>query len=79
MLQLQDDYVNVKTLCTLSLSLLNVIYINNVLFVRLYFTKVKLGSPPTEFNVQIDTGSDILWVTCGSCSNCPRSSGLGVS
>ncbi|XP_013637060.1 PREDICTED: aspartic proteinase-like protein 2 isoform X1 [Brassica oleracea var. oleracea] len=44
----------------------------------LYFTKVKLGSPPTEFNVQIDTGSDILWVTCGSCSNCPRSSGLGI-
>lgn len=46
---------------------------------RLYFTKVKLGSPPTEFNVQIDTGSDILWVTCSSCSNCPHSSGLGVS
>ena len=78
MLQLQDDYVNVKTLCTLSLSIKCDIY-NNVLLVRLYFTKVKLGSPPTEFNVQIDTGSDILWVTCGSCSNCPRSSGLGVS
>ncbi|KAG2289649.1 hypothetical protein Bca4012_029293 [Brassica carinata] len=46
--------------------------------VGLYFTKVRLGSPPTEFNVQIDTGSDILWVTCGSCSNCPRSSGLGI-
>ncbi|XP_010553357.1 PREDICTED: aspartic proteinase-like protein 2 isoform X2 [Tarenaya hassleriana] len=44
----------------------------------LYFTKVKLGSPPKEFNVQIDTGSDILWVTCSSCSNCPRSSGLGI-
>ena len=78
MLQLQDDYVNVKTLCTLSLSIKCDIY-NNVLLVRLYFTKVKLGSPPTEFNVQIDTGSDILWVTCGSCSTCPRSSGLGVS
>ncbi|KAG8648611.1 aspartic proteinase 39 isoform X3 [Manihot esculenta] len=44
----------------------------------LYFTKVKLGSPPREFNVQIDTGSDVLWVTCSSCSNCPQSSGLGV-
>ncbi|XP_010505214.1 PREDICTED: aspartic proteinase-like protein 2 isoform X1 [Camelina sativa] len=44
----------------------------------LYFTKVKLGSPPTEFNVQIDTGSDILWVTCSTCSNCPHSSGLGI-
>lgn len=46
--------------------------------VGLYFTKVKLGSPPREFSVQIDTGSDILWVTCNACSNCPQSSGLGV-
>ncbi|CAI0407543.1 unnamed protein product [Linum tenue] len=46
--------------------------------VGLYFTKVKLGSPPREFNVQIDTGSDILWVNCASCSNCPHSSGLGI-
>ncbi|KAK6244624.1 hypothetical protein QUC31_011033 [Theobroma cacao] len=46
--------------------------------VGLYFTKVKLGSPPREFNVQIDTGSDILWVTCSSCPNCPQSSGLGI-
>ncbi|XP_076937731.1 aspartic proteinase 36-like [Bidens hawaiensis] len=44
----------------------------------LYFTKVKLGSPPKEFNVQIDTGSDILWVTCNSCSDCPQSSGFGI-
>ncbi|XP_022767217.1 aspartic proteinase-like protein 2 isoform X2 [Durio zibethinus] len=46
--------------------------------VGLYFTKVKLGSPPREFNVQIDTGSDILWVTCTSCTDCPQSSGLGI-
>ncbi|KAK9192768.1 hypothetical protein WN944_003461 [Citrus x changshan-huyou] len=46
--------------------------------IGLYFTKVKLGSPPKEFNVQIDTGSDILWVTCSSCSNCPQNSGLGI-
>ncbi|KAK6914579.1 Xylanase inhibitor, C-terminal [Dillenia turbinata] len=45
----------------------------------LYYTKVKLGSPPKEFTVQIDTGSDILWVTCDSCSNCPQSSGLGIA
>ncbi|KAI9153527.1 hypothetical protein LWI28_012708 [Acer negundo] len=44
----------------------------------LYFTKVKLGSPPRVFNVQIDTGSDILWVTCSSCSNCPQNSALGI-
>lgn len=46
--------------------------------VGLYFTRVKLGSPPREFNVQIDTGSDILWVSCDSCNDCPQSSGLGV-
>ncbi|XP_061337703.1 aspartic proteinase 36-like isoform X2 [Gastrolobium bilobum] len=46
--------------------------------VGLYFTKVKMGSPPREFNVQIDTGSDILWVNCNTCSNCPQSSGLGI-
>ncbi|KAK4432502.1 Aspartic proteinase-like protein 2 [Sesamum alatum] len=44
----------------------------------LYYTKVRLGSPPQEFNVQIDTGSDILWVTCNSCNDCPRNSGLGI-
>ncbi|GFP90800.1 aspartic proteinase-like protein 2 [Phtheirospermum japonicum] len=46
--------------------------------VGLYYTKVRLGSPPREFNVQIDTGSDILWVTCSSCDNCPQNSGLGM-
>lgn len=44
----------------------------------LYYTKVKLGSPPRVFNVQIDTGSDALWVTCSSCTNCPRASGFSV-
>ncbi|XP_012836068.1 PREDICTED: aspartic proteinase-like protein 2 [Erythranthe guttata] len=46
--------------------------------VGLYYTKVRLGSPPREFNVQIDTGSDILWVTCSSCNDCPLNSGLGI-
>ncbi|GFZ02400.1 eukaryotic aspartyl protease family protein [Actinidia rufa] len=46
--------------------------------VGLYYTKVKLGSPPKEFKVQIDTGSDILWVTCSSCNDCPQSSELGI-
>jgi len=45
---------------------------------RLYFTRVKLGTPSKEFYVQIDTGSDILWVTCTGCSGCPTSSGLNV-
>lgn len=46
---------------------------------RLYFTRVRLGNPAKEFFVQIDTGSDILWVTCAPCQGCPTSSGLDVS
>ncbi|XP_017253489.1 aspartic proteinase 36 isoform X1 [Daucus carota subsp. sativus] len=44
--------------------------------VGLYFTRVQLGSPPREYYVQIDTGSDVLWVSCSSCNGCPTSSGL---
>ncbi|KAG2699952.1 hypothetical protein I3843_07G211400 [Carya illinoinensis] len=46
---------------------------------RLYFTKVHLGNPSREFYVQIDTGSDVLWVSCSSCNGCPKTSGLQVS
>nr|XP_043613699.1 aspartic proteinase 36-like [Erigeron canadensis] len=56
----------------------NVVGTSDPYYGGLYFTKVKLGSPPKEFNVQIDTGSDILWVTCSSCSDCPQSSGFGI-
>jgi hypothetical protein len=45
---------------------------------RLYFTEIKLGTPPKRYYVQVDTGSDILWVNCISCERCPRKSGLGV-
>lgn len=50
-----------------------------MLMCRLYYTRVKLGNPPKEFYVQIDTGSDVLWVSCNSCSGCPTSSGLQVN
>lgn len=46
--------------------------------VGLYFTKVQLGTPPVEFYVQIDTGSDVLWVSCSSCNGCPQTSGLQI-
>ncbi|XP_041993216.1 aspartic proteinase 36-like [Salvia splendens] len=46
--------------------------------VGLYFTRVKLGNPPREFYVQIDTGSDVLWVGCTPCNGCPTSSGLQI-
>ncbi|KAI4340436.1 hypothetical protein MLD38_025269 [Melastoma candidum] len=47
--------------------------------VGLYYTKVQLGNPSRDFYVQIDTGSDVLWVNCDSCSGCPRKSGLPIS
>ncbi|KAK9690041.1 hypothetical protein RND81_09G100300 [Saponaria officinalis] len=44
--------------------------------IRLYYTKVQLGTPPQEFNVQIDTGSDVLWIGCNGCTGCPSTTGL---
>ncbi|KAI5603002.1 hypothetical protein POPTR_001G213600v4 [Populus trichocarpa] len=46
--------------------------------VGLYYTRLQLGSPPRDFYVQIDTGSDVLWVSCSSCNGCPVSSGLHI-
>ncbi|KAI3942360.1 hypothetical protein MKW92_040540 [Papaver armeniacum] len=36
----------------------------------LYFTKLSIGSPPKDFLLHVDTGSDILWVNCAKCSPC---------
>ncbi|KAG8639914.1 aspartic proteinase 36 [Manihot esculenta] len=44
----------------------------------LYFAKIGLGNPPKDYYVQVDTGSDILWVNCVNCDKCPTKSGLGV-
>uniref|UniRef100_A0A7C8ZFG4 Peptidase A1 domain-containing protein n=1 Tax=Opuntia streptacantha TaxID=393608 RepID=A0A7C8ZFG4_OPUST len=44
----------------------------------LYFTRIGLGDPPKEFHVQLDTGSQVLWVNGASCDKCPRESGLGI-
>lgn len=46
--------------------------------VGLYYTKVQIGSPPQDFYVQIDTGSDVLWVSCNACNGCPTTSGLQI-
>ncbi|PHT56340.1 hypothetical protein CQW23_04826 [Capsicum baccatum] len=37
----------------------------------IYFTRVRLGFPPKDFYVVIDTGSDVLWVSCVPCNGCP--------
>lgn len=44
----------------------------------LYFAKIGLGNPPKDYYVQVDTGSDILWVNCANCDKCPTKSDLGV-
>ncbi|KAG0464939.1 hypothetical protein HPP92_019103 [Vanilla planifolia] len=51
---------------------------SNPFTVGLYYTRVKLGNPSKEFYVQIDTGSDILWVSCSPCTGCPSTSGLNI-
>ncbi|XVE90617.1 hypothetical protein DITRI_Ditri20bG0092100 [Diplodiscus trichospermus] len=44
----------------------------------LYFAKIGLGTPSKDYYVQVDTGSDILWVNCAGCDKCPRKSDLGI-
>lgn len=42
----------------------------------LYYTKIGLGSPSKDYYVQVDTGSDLMWVNCAGCDTCPKKSGL---
>ncbi|XP_022745419.1 aspartic proteinase-like protein 2 isoform X2 [Durio zibethinus] len=44
----------------------------------LYFAKIGLGNPSKDHYVQVDTGSDILWVNCAECDKCPAKSDLGI-
>ncbi|XP_068657786.1 aspartic proteinase 36 [Aristolochia californica] len=44
----------------------------------LYFAEIGLGTPSKKYYVQVDTGSDILWVNCIQCKRCPKKSDLGV-
>ncbi|XP_004507237.1 aspartic proteinase 39-like [Cicer arietinum] len=44
---------------------------------EMYTTIVKLRSPPREYIGLINKGSDLLWVSCNQCDNCPQSNGLG--
>ncbi|XP_047256346.1 aspartic proteinase 36 isoform X2 [Capsicum annuum] len=44
----------------------------------LYYTKLTIGTPSKDYHVQVDTGSDILWVNCAGCARCPSKSSLGI-
>jgi hypothetical protein len=41
---------------------------------RLYYTEIQLGTPPQSFYVQMDTGSDLLWIDCSPLSTFSQSS-----
>ncbi|CAI0625392.1 unnamed protein product [Linum tenue] len=47
-------------------------------FASVYLAPIKLGFPPQEFKVLIDTGSEVLWVKSNACANCPRYNRLGM-
>ena len=57
----------------LLLSLKNVLCV-----VRLYFTKIQIGNPAKEYHVQVDTGSDMMWVHCNGCEGCPKETRIEV-
>lgn len=46
--------------------------------IGLYFTEIELGTPSSKYYVQVDTGSDLLWVNCKPCPSCPTSSDLNI-
>ncbi|XP_044476345.1 protein ASPARTIC PROTEASE IN GUARD CELL 1-like [Mangifera indica] len=39
-----------------------------------YFSRVGVGSPPKQFYMVLDTGSDINWIQCQPCSDCYQQS-----
>ncbi|KMZ66836.1 Eukaryotic aspartyl protease family protein [Zostera marina] len=45
----------------------------------LYYAQIWLGTPSQSYHVQLDTGSDILWVNCYNCRNCPKKTDLGFN
>ncbi|GJW34328.1 ribonuclease H-like domain-containing protein [Tanacetum coccineum] len=38
--------------------------------VLLYYAKIGIGTPPKDYYVQVDTGSDIMWINCVHCQTC---------
>ncbi|KAH9621442.1 hypothetical protein KSS87_016141 [Heliosperma pusillum] len=44
----------------------------------LYYAKIGLGTPPKSYYMQVDTGSDITWVNCVECTECPKRGYHGI-
>ncbi|GAV66159.1 Asp domain-containing protein [Cephalotus follicularis] len=46
--------------------------------VGLYYAKIGIGTPSKDYYVQVDTGSDIMWVNCIQCTECPTRNSLNI-
>ncbi|GKU87598.1 hypothetical protein SLEP1_g1971 [Rubroshorea leprosula] len=46
--------------------------------VGLYYAKIGIGTPTKNYYMQVDTGSDLMWVNCIQCKECPKRSSLGI-
>ncbi|CAA3025376.1 aspartic ase 2 isoform X1 [Olea europaea subsp. europaea] len=46
--------------------------------VGLYYAKIGIGTPSKDYYVQVDTGSDITWVNCIQCHECPKRGYHGI-
>ncbi|CAJ2669325.1 unnamed protein product [Trifolium pratense] len=46
--------------------------------VGLYYAKIGIGTPSKDYYLQVDTGTDMMWVNCIQCKECPTRSNLGV-
>lgn len=64
--------------CSINFFLCFRICVEIFFFSRLYYAKIGIGTPPKDYYVQVDTGSDIMWVNCIQCKDCPTRSSLGV-
>ncbi|EPS70117.1 hypothetical protein M569_04638, partial [Genlisea aurea] len=46
--------------------------------VGLYYAEIGIGTPSKDYYVQVDTGSDITWVNCIQCQDCPHKGYNGI-
>ncbi|WJX10598.1 hypothetical protein P8452_01296 [Trifolium repens] len=44
--------------------------------VGLYYAKIGIGTPSKDYYLQV--GTDMMWVNCIQCKECPTRSNLGV-
>ncbi|WOL13118.1 aspartyl protease family protein 2 [Canna indica] len=36
----------------------------------IYYTRIGIGTPPTYIDLELDTGSDMIWIQCDPCPRC---------